>query len=248
MFLNHRGGVNRLIAVLLGLTAVLLLAIAVPIYLRYQAGAQDFACLMARNKAQSMVAIEDMFSDWSLSSEEAVAVADRTRIERDKLCPAGGDYFIVWSEQPSAQYANTHYKVVCGLHDEDLQERARLCGGAALSRLTKELERQRERGNASPKTLKVQLNGKTLTCRRVEENPGLKFGTSSDIERKGTVCYYGLIGDEESRAALEEAENADFSALREGEIWYFGYADEHYASVWRYGKGWSGDAWPRSGG
>ena len=248
MFLNHRGGVNRLIAVLLGLTALLLISIAVPAYLSYQKEAQDFACQMARNKAQSMVAIEDMFSDWSLSSEEAVAVADRTRIERDKLCPAGGDYFIVWSEQPSAQYANTHYKVVCGLHDEDLQERARLCGGAALSRLTKELERQRERGNASPKTLKVQLNGKTLTCRRVEENPGLKFGTSSDIERKGTVCYYGLIGDEESRAALEEAENADFSALREGEIWYFGYADEHYASVWRYGKGWSGDAWPRSGG
>ena len=243
MLWNNRGGVNRLIAILLGLIAAILLLITVPVYLEYQAQAQEFACLMARNKAQSMIAIEDMFSDWSLKADEAAAVADRTRYQRDSLCPAGGDYFIVWDEQPDEHYANTHYKVVCGLHDENLKERTRLCSGAAMSRLAKELERQQGRGNASPKTLKIQLNGKTLTCRRVEENPGLKFGTSSDIERKGIVCYYGLIGDAESRAALEKSENIDFSELREGELWYFGYADSNHASVWRYGKGWSGDAW-----
>ena len=240
---NNRGGVNRLIAILLGLIAAILLLIIAPIYLEYQAHAQEFACLMARNKAQSMIAIEDMFSDWSLKREEAAAVADRTRYQRDSLCPAGGDYFILWNETPDAQYADTRYKVVCGLHDENLKERTRLSGGAALSRLTKELDRQRRRGNASPKTLKIQLNGKTLVCRRVEENPGLKFGTESDIERKGIVCYYGLIGDAESRAALQESENVDFSALREGELWYFGYADKNHAAVWKYGQGWSGDAW-----
>ncbi len=240
---NNRGGVNRLIAILLGLIAAILLLITVPIYLEYQAHAQEFACDMARNKAQSMIAIEDMFSDWNLKAEDAAAVADRTRYQRDSLCPAGGDYFILWEEQSDSHYADTHYKIVCGLHDINLRERTRLCAGAALSRLAKELERQRSRGNASPKTLKIQLNGKSLTCRRVNENPGLRYGTDSDIERKGTVCYYGLIGDAESRAALQKSENIDLSALQEGELWYFGYADAHYASVWRYGQGWSGDAW-----
>ena len=235
---KNRGGLNRLIALLLGLIALLSLSIAAPVYLGYQAEAQEFACMMARNKAQSMVAIETMFSNWDLSVQEAAAVADQSRYQRDSLCPAGGDYFIVWLSEGDSRYADTHYKVVCGLHDEDLKERTRLCSGAALSRLLKGLN-----GAASPKRVNVRLNGKTLACQRVEENPGLEFGTKYDIDRTGTVCYYALMGDTEYRAALEESEHADFSGLREGELWYFGYADENHASVWRYGKGWTGDAW-----
>ena len=238
---KNRGGVNRLIAILLGLTALLTLSLAIPALLRYQERAQEIACNIARNKAQSMVAIESMFRDWDFSVQEAAAVVDKTRYQRDRLCPAGGDYFIVWQDEPDSRYADTHYKVVCGLHDEDLKERTRLCSGAAFSRLLKELESRRE----IPDSVKITLNGKPLDCRRVDKNPGLKYGTDSDIDRKGTVCYFGLMGDDESRAALEESEKADFSAVKEGELWYFGYADKNYASVWGYGKGWSGDAWTK---
>ena len=240
---NRRGAINRLIAILLSLTAVLLLAIAIPIYLRYKRDAEAFACMMAQNKAQSMVAIESMFNDWDISAEEAAAVADRTRYQRDSLCPAGGDYFIVWEEQPDSRYADTHYKVVCGLHDEDAARRTRLCSGAALSRLVKALDAARKNGNPSPKKLKITLNGKDLTCRRVEKNPGLRFGTKNDIDRKGTVCYYAVVGDDNARKETEKSEGLNLSGLKAGEVWYFGYANEDCASVWVYGKGWSGDAW-----
>ena len=242
LYENH-GGVNRLIAILLGLIAALALSIALPVALSYWHDAREFACAMARNKAQSMVAIESMFNDWDLSVQEAAAVVDSTRYARDRLCPAGGDYFIVWEDEPLKQYADTRYKVVCGLHDEDLKERTRLCSGAALSRLAKELERLRKAGDAFPDAAKVRLNGKKLSCERVDANPGLDYGTASDIRRKGTVCYYALAGDAESREAMTKATGTDFSALREGDIWYFGYADPNHASAWTYGKGWSGDAW-----
>lgn len=240
---DRRGGLNRLIAILLALIAALSISIALPFAASYRERASEFACMMARNKAQSMVAIETMFSDWDLSVQEAAAAVDQSKYRRDNLCPDGGDYFIVWMEQANRQYADTHYKVVCGLHDDDAQERTRLCSGLALSRLLKELESRRKRGDIAPDSVTVRLNGRPLVCRRTEGNPGLQFGTGSDIDQQGTVCYYALMGDEAYRAALEESEGVDFSGLREGEVWYFGYANPDCASVWTYGKSWSGDAW-----
>ena len=235
---DRRGGINRLIAILLGLTAILLLVIVMPSVRRSMAKAAEIGCVVALDKAQGMMTEEYLFRAWSLTKQEAAAVVDKSRYGRDNLCPSGGDYFIVPKKD-----AATGYEVICGLHDADTRERARLSSGAALSRLSDELKRRQEEGEAAPDKVKIQLNGKTLVCQRVDRNPRLLFGTATDIDRKGIVCYYGLVGNQEEREAVEEREAADLSALKEGDVWYFGYADENHASVWICGKGWSGDAW-----
>ena len=231
--LNSRGGVNRLVAILLGLVAVMLILIALPTYRQSRYNAERVGCTFALDKAQDMMAVEYLFNNWSMTVQEAAAIVDKSRYERDNLCPGGGDYFIIRQEGVLG------YKVVCGLHDADTRERARLCSGAVMSRLLEALKH----GNASAKKMTVLLNGKKMVCQRVETDPGLMFGTNSDIERKGVVCYYALVGDAEAREAVEQAESIDLSNLKDGDMWYFGYADENYASVWKYTKGWSGDAW-----
>ena len=206
------GGVNRLIAILLALLGVMLILLAVPAYLRYRENAEQIGCSFALRKAQDMMTVEYLFNDWKLTAQEAAAVVDRSRYARDELCPGGGDYFII--RQPDG----VDYKVVCGLHDPDTRERTRLCSGAVMSRILKELETR----NPAAKSVTVRLNGKKLTCHRVDADPGLKFGTKSDIDRKGIVCYYALTGDEEARAAVETSENIDLSQLEDGSVWYFG--------------------------
>ena len=230
---DRRGGVNRLIAIMLALVGVMLIIIAVPAWRRFRENAAKIGCSLALDKAQDTMAVEYLFNNWSMSVQEAAAIVDRSRYERDKLCPGGGDYFIL------RESGGIGYKVVCGLHDDDARERTRLCSGAAMSRLLKELENL----DAEPENITVPLNGKELVCERVDADPGLMFGTKFDIERKGIVCYYALTGDAESRKAVEQAERIDLSALPDGALWYFGYADESHASVWTYSKGWSGDAW-----
>ena len=231
--LDSRGGVNRLVAILLGLVAGMLILIATPAYRKSRYDAERVGCTFALDKAQDMMAVEYLFNDWSMTVQEAAAIVDKSRYERDNLCPGGGDYFIIRKEGVLG------YKVVCGLHDADTRERTRLCSGAVMSRLLEALKV----GGASAKKTAVRLNGKKMVCRRVDADPGLMFGTKSDIERKGVVCYYALVGDAEAREAVEQAESVDLSALKEGDMWYFGYADENHASVWKYTKGWSGDAW-----
>lgn len=234
--LDSRGGVNRLVAILLGLVAVMLILIAIPAYQKSRYDAERVGCTFALDKAQDMMAVEYLFNDWSMTVQEAAAIVDKSRYERDNLCPGGGDYFITRKEGVLG------YKVVCGLHDTDTRERTRLCSGAVMSRLLEALKTD----GTSAKKIKVPLNGKKVTCQRVDADPRLMFGTKSDIERKGVVCYYALAGDAEAREAVEQAESIDLSALKEGDMWYFGYADENHASVWKYTKGWSGDAWKTS--
>ena len=231
--LDSRGGVNRLIAILLGLVAVMLILVAVPAYRQYRYDVEGVGCTFALDKAQDTMAVEYLFNNWSMTVQEAAAIVDKSRYARENLCPGGGDYFIIQKEGVLG------YKVVCGLHDDDTRERVRLCSGAVMSRLLDALKD----GNASAKKMKVSLNGKKVVCQRVDADPGLMFGTKSDIERKGVVCYYALVGDAEAREAVEQAESVDLSKLQEGDMWYFGYADENHASVWKYAEGWSGDAW-----
>lgn len=235
---SRSGRINRLIAILLALTAVLLIVIVAPSVRRSAENAAEIGCFIALDKAQSMMAEEYMFNGWGLTKQEAAAVVDKSRYSRENLCPGGGDYFIVWKTD-----AELEYKVVCGLHDADTKERTRLSSGAALMRLSDELKRLQDKGDAVPKNLKIDLNGKKLTCQQVQQDPRLLFGTATDIDRKGVVCYFALVGDEEAREAVEKKEGLDLSDLKEGEVWYFGYADENHASVWKYRKGWSGDAW-----
>ena len=235
---NRHGGINRLIAILLGLTALLLVVMVIPTVREQKRSADEIGCVIALDKAQDMISEEYLFNDWNLTKQEASAVADKSRYSRDNLCPGGGDYFIVRDRDTA-----TGFKVVCGLHDPDTQERARLSSGTALNRLSDELERLRKEEKTPPNKLKIKLNGKTLVCELVDSDPRLLFGTSTDIQRKGVVCYYALVGDADARKAVEDKERLDLSGLKEGDVWYFGYADENHASVWKYRKGWSGDAW-----
>lgn len=235
---DRHGRINRLIAILLALTGILLIFMVIPAVRENTRRANEIGCAIALDKAQGMISREYLFNDWDLTKQEAAAVVDKSRYSRDNLCPGGGDYFIVRDRDTA-----TGFKVVCGLHDPDTKERARLSSGTALSRLSDELERRQKEGEAIPAKLKIKLNGKTLVCQRVDADPRLLFGTATDIDRKGIVCYYALAGDAEARKAVEEKEKLDLSGLKDGDVWYFGYADENHASSWKYRKGWSGDAW-----
>ena len=234
---DARGGVNRLIAILLFLLVLLLLSIVIPAYLRYQHRAEQIGCTFAVDKADDMMSIETLF-EGSLTVQEAAVVVDKSLYRRDELCPGGGDFFLVHQEEN----AEKEYKVVCGLHDPDTKERTRLCSGAALKRLLDAIELAQKDGK-DPQTLKIRLNGKNLSCKRVEEKQDVFFGTKMDIDHKGIVCFYALAGDAAARETVEQAEKIDLSKLADGDVWYFAYADENHASVWVYSKGWTGDAW-----
>jgi len=215
--LLSRRGINRLVAILVALGIVLVIVAGIPIYRAYKARADIYSCTVATKKAQDMLDVEFLWN-YELSHEEAEAVIERAKMEMDALCPAGGDYFLVDRED-----SDQRYRVTCGIHEADTRLRTRLNAYHVYELLGEEIIYARRRGEALDDPVVLTVNGRKLEVTELEEPNDLRYGTGSNIDYDGIVCFF----------TRDDA----------GELNWFVYADENHAGRWNPVDGWTGDAY-----
>ncbi len=224
--IDTRGGVNRATAVLLALIAVMLVIIAIPAWNIFRYRSEKTGCEQAMKSARDGLIIE-FLSRWDAGSvEDAMVTLDEVLPARPNICPAGGTVYLV-------RGANGIFEPVCGLHDDDKPLRVRLNASRAKDLLAEGLRYERRFSKEEPESVEITLNGKSLECVRVQEEPPIQRGTATTNGYKGVVAFYGLAGEGKFPKA-----NA-----KTGEIVYFIYADEYYCAIWRAKDGWTGDAY-----
>ena len=223
---RSRGGISRLVAVLLALIAVMLVIIAMPSWQVFRYRSEKTACIQALKSARDGLIIEYLDSMSQGTVQEAMATLDKVMPARANICPAGGTVYLVRGAQGI-------YEPVCGLHDDDKKLRARLNASRAMELMDEELSKARKRSEEEPESVEIHLNGKPLECVRVAKEPSLRRGTATANGYEGIVAFYGLAGE------------GDFSGVtaKAGTVCYFIYADEDTCAIWHYRDGWTGDAY-----
>lgn len=221
-----RGGVNRIVVILLVLIAAMLVVIAIPIWKGYRYRAEKQACEQAMKSARDGLII-DYLDRWdSGTAQEAMKTLDQVLPERPNVCPSGGTVYLVRREDGV-------FEPICGLHDSDVKRRCRLNAARAQELLAEGLKNARRETKQEPESVVIQLNGRSLECVRVQEPPKLRRGTRTTDGYEGIVAFYGLAGEGQFAAG----------AVKAGEIAYFIYADEDDCAAWRAGEGWTGTAY-----
>lgn len=203
-------GASRAV-VLLVMLIVTLLAVMTVVYvfhLHDQADATN--CNIAIEKAERMLE-NGTVGQGTLNLDEAKAIIDKSKWEREALCPAGGDYYVV-EEAGAAQ----PHRIVCGIHGSDSRERCRLNAQAARAHVDAALQDAAKRGEEVPASVTFTLNGKELTaeCRADK----MDRGTWITEGYEGTVAFYQV--DDEGMTS-------------------FSFADEENAANWTRRGGWS---------
>lgn len=224
--LSRRGGVNRVVVVLLVLIAVMLVIIALPNWEVFRYRSEKTACDQAMKTARDGLIIDYLSNLDTGTTEDAMLTLDEVMPGRAAICPSGGTVYLVRNAQGI-------FEPVCGLHDSDKKHRVRLNASRAMEMLQEKLDMVRRHGESEPETVELTLNSATLKCERVQEKPNLRRGTATTNGYEGVVCFFGVNG-EGSFAATE---------VRKGEICYFVYADENHCAIWRADEGWTGDAY-----
>lgn len=223
-----RGGVNRTVAVLLALIAVMLVIIAVPGWNAYRYRAEKLACEQAMKSARDGLII-DYLNRWDGGSvNDAMKTLDEVMPERANICPSGGTVYLVRREDGI-------YEPVCGLHDSDAMLRCRLNASRAKELLGEARRAAKRETKAEPESVEIRLNGRALNCVCVQEEPELRRGTRTTSGFDGVVAFYGVAGEGPFPA----------DKVKAGAIGYFIYADEDYCAVWRADDGWTGTAYAR---
>lgn len=220
-----RGGINRLVAVLLALIAVMLVIIALPAWQSYRDRAEVLACEQAMKSAKDGLIIDYLDNLQQGTVQDAMATLDEVMPARANICPAGGTVYLVRNAQGI-------FEPICGLHASDSALRVRLNASRAKEILEGTLLKYRKKGEL-PQTVDIELNGKLLSIQRVDEKQPIRRGTATTNGFEGTVAFFGVAG---------EGEFAD-STKPDGELVYFVYADEERCAVWRADDGWTGDAY-----
>ena len=223
-----RGGINRVVAILLVLIGVMLVIIALPAWDDLRMLSQVLSCEQAMKSAKDGLIIEYLSRYKEGSVKDAMKTLDQVMVARPNICPAGGEVYLIKNEEGI-------YEPLCGLHDRDDRRRTRLNGSRALELLW-EARRQALRlsDGAEPRSVKITLNSMPLSVVRVQKRERLRRGTGTTDGYEGTVAFYGLAGE------------GDFpvtDGVKAGEIFYFLYADENHCATWRADDGWSGDAY-----
>lgn len=220
-----RGGINRVVAILLALIAIMVVIIAFPAWQRYRDRAEIIACEQAMKSAKDGLII-DYMNNWQNGSvQDAMATLDEVMPARANICPSGGTVYLLRNDKGI-------FEPYCGLHTSDLKLRARLNASRAKELLKGTLVKSRKKGDI-PKTVDIELNGKMLSIGRVKEPPQIRRGTSTTNGYEGIVSFFGIDGE------------GDFEAkkAKDGELAYFIYADEDYCAIWRADDGWTGTAY-----
>lgn len=222
-----RGGVNRVVAILLFLIAVMLVIIAIPSWDHYRERSEIIACEQAMKSAQDGLIIEYLSRFREGSVEDAMKTLDVVMVARPNICPAGGEVYLIKNDLGI-------YEPHCGLHDPDDRLRVRLNASRAKDLLAENRRKALREYDSEPESITIGLNGQPLECVRVRQAQRLRRGTATTSGFDGVVAFYGLAGE------------GDFPVtdkVAAGEICYFIYADENHCAAWKADDGWSGDAY-----
>ena len=222
-----RGGVNRVVAILLVAIAIMLVIILIPAWDDLRLLSQRLSCEQAMKSAKDGLIIEYLGRYKEGSVQDAMNTLDQVMIARPNICPAGGEVYLIKNSQGI-------YEPLCGLHDRDQKRRVRLNASRALD-LLREARRiaLRSSQGVEPDAVNIVLNSMELPCVRVQQAQKLRRGTGTTDGFDGVVAFYGLAGEGDFPAEDVEA----------GDIFYFVYADEYHCAIWRADDGWSGDAY-----
>ena len=222
----RRGGINRVVALLLALIAVMLIVIALPSLQNYRDRAQVIACEQALNSARDGLIIEYFNSFQEGSVEDARDTLDAVLPARSNICPSGGTVYLV-------RGANGIFEPVCGLHAPDEKQRCRLNASRARELLESSLTKAKKKSAEAPQSVQIALNGQLLDCAMVDKAVRLRRSTTNSNDYEGIVAFYGVAGE------------GDFpvKGVKAGELYYFIYADEDHCAIWRADDGWTGDAY-----
>jgi len=228
--LHSERGMNRLIAIMLVLVIVLAVITLIPSYKKYQDQGKRVACGVALDTARRQLASNFMLNGFENgSAEEAKKFVTFVMNGWDDLCPAGGSVYIV----PKAD-SPLDWEIICGLHCSDSRLRTRLNAYNVREQLKEALLIQKNQGNPYPESLRYTLHSKEHTAYLVDADAGLKRGTKLTEGQDGIVAYYAVVG------------HSDFGAdsgMKEGELWYFAFADEDHCANWSYHDEWTGDSY-----
>ena len=233
---SQRGGVSRLVAILLVLIAIMLVVIAIPAWKVFRYRSEKTGCDQAMKSAGDGLLIEYLNRqvpstlDDNKEADElkaAMDTLDEVMVARPNICPAGGTVYLVKNKMEI-------YQPVCGLHEADRKLKVRLNASRAAELAAEALRIYRQDNHGeNPESLEIELNGKPLTCVLVQERQPLTRGTRLTNGFEGIVAFFGLNG--EGSFHMEEVEP--------GAICYFVYADEDHCASWRADDGWTGDAY-----
>lgn len=223
-------GIAWPIVVLLILVIILSITSLIPSFLKYKEQADVVACGTALDTARRQLASDFMINGFENgSAEDARDYIGYVMNGWDDLCPAGGSVYIV----PKGN-SLLDWDVVCGLHCADSKLRTRLNADNVLEQLREALKREQDLGNPYPETLSFTLHGKPFTAVLVDEPTGLRRGTRTTADVEGIVAFYSIVG--------HSAFGAD-SGMKDGQLWYFSYADEDHCANWSYHDSWTGDSY-----
>ena len=221
-----RGGMSRIVALLLVLIAAMLVVIALPSWKDFRVRAEKVACEQALESARDGLIIDYLNNNEAGTAQDAMATLDEVLPARANICPAGGTIYLV-------RNGKGIFEPICGLHDSDERKRCRLNASRALELAQEALEEAYKTSEEIPSELEITLNGKPLTCVRVHEALNLRRGTSSTNGYDGIVAFYGIAGQDEFDTQFAKA----------GDICYFIYADEFRCAAWKAKDDWTGDAY-----
>ena len=223
---SNRGGVNRVIALLLAAIAVMLVVVLLPAWDDLRLLSQRLSCEQAMKSAKDGLIIEYLGRFKEGTVEEAMETLDQVMPARPDICPAGGTVYLIRDKDGI-------FQPVCGLHDDDLKLRVRLNASRGKQLLAEALKKTRQITGKEPEKVTITLNGKALECVRVTEVLDLRRGTGVSHGYEGIVAYYGIAGQGDF----------DTKGLDDGDVCYFAYADEYHCARWINGDGWTGDAY-----
>lgn len=230
--LKSDGGLSWIFAIMLVLIIILAITSMIPSYLKYQERGKTVACATALDTARRQLASNFMLNGFENgSAEDAKDFIGFVMNGWDDLCPDGGDVYIV----PKGD-SLIDWDVVCGLHCADSKLRTRLNAYNVRNQLREALLVRRSAEDPYPESLPFTLHHKDYTAHLVDETTPLKRGTRTTMgmEKEGTVAFYSLVG------------HSDFGAdsgMKDGELWYFSFADADHCANWNYHDEWTGDSY-----
>ncbi len=229
---KSRRGASRPVVIALIVLFILGAIAAVPIVMNLQAQAAEKACALAMDNARRRLKTDFMMNlaGATPTAQDARDVVAYAMHGWDNVCPSGGTVYVVENTAPD----DAPYDIFCGLHDPDIKRRTRLNASYVLAQIRDALAVASRNNQALPESVTVTLHGVELTAVLVDKDQELRHGTDRISDLEGIVIYYAVVG------------RGDFqtdSRLSEGEVCYFGYADENYCANWTTKKSWTGDSY-----